>query len=46
MARNRVIQEGAWTAERVRAWRAAQDFGGASGAALSSSSRVRRVDVS
>ena len=27
VARNRVIQEDAWTAERVRAWRAAQDLG-------------------
>ena len=26
VARNRVIQEDAWTAERVRAWRAAQDL--------------------
>ena len=26
MARNRVIQEDAWTVERVRAWRAAQDL--------------------
>ena len=26
VARNRVIQEDAWTAERVRAWRVAQDL--------------------
>ena len=26
VARNRVIQKDAWTAERVRAWRAAQDL--------------------
>ena len=26
VARNRVIQEDAWTAERVSAWRAAQDL--------------------
>ena len=26
VARNRVIEEDAWTAERVRAWRAAQDL--------------------
>ena len=45
-ARIRVMQEDAWTSERVRAWRAVQGFGGASGAALSSSSRVRRADVS
>ena len=45
-ARIRVMQEDAWTLERVRAWRAVQGFGGASGAALSSSSRVRRADVS
>ena len=25
-ARNRVVQEDTWTAERVRAWRAAQDL--------------------
>ena len=47
VAHNRVIQEDEWTAERVRAWMACcAGFGGASGAALSSSSRVRRVDVS
>ena len=47
VARNGAIQEDAWTAERVRAWRAAQDLvAQAVPAALSSSSRVRRVDVS
>ena len=45
VARNRVIQEDAWTAERVRARRAAQDLV-AQAVPLSSSSRVRRVDVS
>ena len=45
VARNRVIQEDAWTAERARARRAAQDLV-AQAVPLSSSSRVRRVDVS